>query len=69
MDCEGCEFRVVNKSNLNNLKKVKKLVLEYHESETLKVNNLQKILRIADFKMKVFPRKKVKNIGILFAKR
>jgi len=67
MDCEGCEFSIINKKDLTCLKRIKKLVIEYHESKNWRVNKIISILEKAKFEVKVFPRKQVKNIGLLAA--
>lgn len=67
MDCEGCEFNIINKKEIPYLKKMNKLVMEYHEGKDGEVDRLKSVFEDAGFKVKVFPQKQVKNIGLLTA--
>lgn len=56
MDCEGCEFSVINDKSALLLKRVKKIVLEYHENEDRKKERLESILTREKFKVSFFSR-------------
>lgn len=67
MDCEGCEFRILNPKNKANIKKVNKYVMEYHEEGENKIMHLKNTLESCHFKLNIMPRKQVANIGLLSA--
>lgn len=67
MDCEGCEFDIINEKDLVYLKRIKKLVMEYHEDKNHKVEKLKAVLGKAKFKIGIYPRQQVDNIGLLAA--
>lgn len=67
MDCEGCEYEIISKRNLNSLRKVKKMVMEYHEIETKSARHLKEILERVNFTVEIKPRVEVERIGLLYA--
>ena len=69
MDCEGCEFSIVNNKDSIYLKRIKKIVMEYHESSNCNVSCLTGVLIKAGYKVKIFPRRNVEDIGLLIAVR
>lgn len=69
IDCEGCEFRLIHEKSINSLRKIKKMVLEYHETGKRSVYQLEKILKQAGFAICIFPRKQVKDIGLMILNR
>lgn len=66
IDCEGAEFNFINETNMNYLKKIKKISMEYHEF-TARVDKLAEVLQSAGFRVQILPQKQVKNIGYLAA--
>lgn len=69
MDCEGCEFSIINRKNKGDLQRVKKLVMEYHEDMNRKIDKLNSLMTEAKFKTVIFPREQVTNIGLLSAQK
>lgn len=67
MDCEGCEFEIINTRNIKSLKQVKKMVMEYHENETEAARHLKEILERVNFTVEIKPRVEVERIGLLYA--
>jgi len=67
MDCEGCEYEIINKRKSYSLQKVKKLVMEYHENQKKSASLLKEALEKANFTVLVKPRKEVPGIGLLYA--
>jgi len=68
IDCEGCEFQLINKLESANFKKIKKISLEYHESSKNKIELIVERLERAGFRVVISP-KDIPGLGLLWAKR
>lgn len=68
MDCEGCEFRMIQRRELTYLRKIKKIVMEYH-TWAGKVKNIQSVLQNGGFDTHIIHRRQMEQIGMLIAKR
>ena len=69
IDCEGCEFRILDSTCIPYLKRVKKIALEYHTPDEKRVQKLLQIFKKAGFIYELVPQKNVPGIGHLFAWR
>lgn len=67
MDCEGCEFGIIIDKDIERLKKIKKIILEYHESGENMPSKLNRILKRAGFKVRIYPHAEVDHIGFISA--
>lgn len=70
MDCEGAEFEILFNTSGQTFKKIKNLVLEYHDGLT-KHSHCQLINFLKDkkFTVKKHPHPLEENIGIIYAKK
>jgi precorrin-6B methylase 2 len=68
-DCEGCEFPIILSANKDQLKKVCRIVMEYHQSEVFKVEELTSKLGKAGFIVEVSPNKEIDRLGHLTARK
>lgn len=74
MDCEGSEYDILLNLRQNTLKKIKKIVCEYHEPTHFKNKNLTSTPRELIYYLKskdylVHIRKTSKDFGIIYARR
>lgn len=69
LDCEGCEYEILINASIEALRKIRKIVLEYHSIKSLKYTfkELIDFLDISGFKVKF--NKITSEEGILYAKR
>lgn len=69
IDCEGCEFILFQKISLNNLRKINKIAMEFHESENNKIENITSKLKLAGFKYIIESKdsKEYPGLGLLWA--
>lgn len=69
IDCEGCEFPLFQKISINNLKKIKKIAMEYHESKNHKISSIISKLEAAGFKFIIESKdsKAYPGLGLLWA--
>ena len=65
LDIEGAEYEVLG--NFQDWKKIKNIVLEYHDFGDFKHQELEKILSANGFKVKTRSSKFDKNLGFIFA--
>lgn len=65
IDCEGCEFEIIKNLNLN---RIKKIALEFHESNNHSVASIISKLKTIGFRLE-YQRKDIKGLGMLWAKR
>ncbi|MEM3265824.1 MAG: FkbM family methyltransferase [Thermoplasmata archaeon] len=63
MDCEGCEYKVLHSVNKTLLKRVKKIILEFHNG----VQSIDKLLYEAGFKVDI--KGELTKMGYLIAER
>ena len=69
LDCEGAEYQILFKDR-NRLRKIKKIVMEYHNSDLGTGEKLEMWLGQSGFETKVVPRQRgVPNLGLLYAVR
>ncbi len=69
MDCEGCEYDMINDHSLPALKKIKKLSMEYHEFEEKTKEMIVNLLYKAGFTVDIIPTRGVPHVGHIKAKR
>lgn len=69
MDCEGCEYDMINDHSLPALKKIKKLSMEYHEFEEKTKEMIVNLLYKAGFTVDIIPTCGVPHVGHIKAKR
>lgn len=68
MDCEGAEYEVLFNTPTRLFKKIKSLVIEYHDSLTEYTHKeLKDFLKQKGYKVKLIPHNLETDIGILFA--
>ena len=67
-DCEGCEFEIFKSNSWNKKLKIKKLVMEYHETDEHKLSSLKQNLEINGYEVKTYSQRGVAGIGILTAR-
>jgi len=66
-DCEGGEFKIFADKNRSQELRIKKIVMEFHESQQHRVQELERIFKNR-FRVKIFPQRGVQGLGILTAK-
>lgn len=67
MDIEGGEYDVFLGMNLNDFKKIKNIVMEYHNYNGQNYKEIENQLRENGFSVQVFPSKFDKRMGFIFA--
>ena len=67
-DCEGCEFEIFKSNSWDKKLKIKKLVMEYHETDEHKLSSLKQNLEINGYEVKTYSQRGVAGIGILTAR-
>lgn len=69
MDCEGCEYEMINDHSLPALKKIKKISMEYHECEKNRKEKIVDLLRQSGFTVDIVQTRGVPSVGHIRAKR
>jgi FkbM family methyltransferase len=71
MDCEGCEYKIVESTSKELFSKIDRIFLEYHDWDQTghhaKSNELQKHLQKMGYKVQRFPNAKMAELGYLWA--
>jgi len=70
LDCEGAEFPILLNTDKSTLRKIKRIIMEYHDHVTdFSHENLVDFLQKNDYQVKTFPNRVHSNIGYLYAER
>lgn len=67
MDCEGYEYSIISNKEKKYIKRIKKLVMEYHEIDMHTASELYAIIKHERFTTAIYPRKEVKGLGLISA--
>jgi len=67
LDIEGGEYELLTSWGANELSVIKNIILEYHEFDAWRREDLVQILRENGFGVQIFPSKFDKTMGIIFA--
>ena len=67
MDIEGGEYEVFERLKTEDYKKIKAVIMEYHEIDGRRYSEIELLLRENGFGVQIFPSKFDKTMGFLFA--
>ena len=70
LDCEGAEYSILCEADSPTLRRIQRIVMEYHDNVTeLSHHDLIAFLERQEFKVKCYPSRVRKDIGLLYATR